>query len=214
MQDVTGEPGNLAVSLHQHPRYVNPEKCTGCGVCLEACPVRYEVQLPEVEAQARTAFAKATDGETVADIIHHHREERGNLLPILLDVNRHFNWLPRPALEYVAADLGMPLAEILRVATFYNAFSLVPRGKHIINICLGTGCFVKGSPRLLDQLERKLGITHGQTTEDMLFTLEVVRCIGCCALAPAVRVGEATFGRVTPSQVSKIIDSYTQTASV
>jgi len=214
LQDVTGEPGNLAVSLHKHPRYVNPDKCTGCGVCLEACPIRYEVQLPELEAQARTAFARATDGETVADIIHRYREERGNLLPILLDINRHFNWLPRPALEYVAADLGIPLAEILRVATFYNAFSLVPRGKNIINVCLGTGCFVNGSPRLLEEVERKLGLKHSETSEDMLFTLEVVRCIGCCALAPAVRVGEATFGRVTSSQVSKIIDSYTKAASV
>ena len=79
---------------------------------------------------------------------------------------------------------------------------------------MGTGCFVKGSPRLLDSLERKLGIKHGETTEDMLFTLEVVRCIGCCALAPAMRVGEATFGRVTPNQVSKIIDSYIETASL
>jgi len=214
LQDVIGEPGNLAVSLNQHPRYVNPEKCTGCGVCVEACPIRYEVQLPpETEAAARTAYASATDEETVTGIIGRYRDERGNLLPILLDINRHFNWLPRPALEHVSQELATPLTEILRVASFYNAFSLVPRGKHIINVCLGTGCFVKGSPRLLDQVERKLGISHGETTEDMLFTLEVVRCIGCCALAPALRVGEATFGRVTPAQVSKIIDSYTQAAS-
>jgi NADH:ubiquinone oxidoreductase subunit E len=214
LRDVTGEPGNLTVSLDKHPRYVNPEKCTGCGVCLEACPIRYQVQLPpETVAAARTAYASATDEAAVTDIIGRYREERGNLLPILLDINRHFNWLPRSAIEHVSQELGTPLTEILRVATFYNAFSLVPRGKHIINVCLGTGCFVKGSSRLLDQLERKLGIGHGETTEDMLFTLDVVRCIGCCALAPAVRIGEATFGRVTPSQVSKIIDSYTQAAS-
>ena len=180
MRDVTGEPGNLTVSLDKHPRYVNPEKCTGCGVCLEACPIRYQVQLPpEAEAAARTAYASATDEAAVTDIIGRYREERGNLLPILLDINRHFNWLPRSAIEHVSQELGTPLTEILRVATFYNAFSLVPRGKHIINVCLGTGCFVKGSPRLLDQVERKLGITHGQTTDDVLFTLEVVRCIGC-----------------------------------
>jgi NADH-quinone oxidoreductase subunit E len=214
LQDVTGEPGDLSVSLNQHPRYVNPEKCTGCGVCLDACPIRYEVQLPpEEEAAARTAYADAVEEAAVAEIIHRHREERGNLLPILLDINRHFNWLPRPALEYVAGDLGLPLAEILRVATFYNAFSLVPRGKHIINICLGTSCFVNGSPRLLEEVERKLGLKHGETSADMLFTLEVVRCIGCCALAPAVRIGEATFGRVTPGQISKIIDSYTTQAA-
>jgi NADH-quinone oxidoreductase subunit E len=214
LQDVTGEPGDLSVSLNQHPRYVNPEKCTGCGVCLDACPIRYEVQLPpEEEAAARTAYADAVEEAAVAEIIARHRDERGNLLPILLDINRHFNWLPRAALEHVSGELKTPLTEILRVASFYNAFSLVPRGQHIINVCLGTGCFVKGSPRILDQLERKLGVKHGETTDDMLFTLEVVRCIGCCALAPAVRIGEATFGRVTPGQISKIIDSYTTQAA-
>ncbi len=172
------------------------------------------MQLPEEEARARAAYAQATDEAAVTDIIGRHREEPGNLLPILLDINRHFNWLPRPALEHVAGELEIPLTEILRVASFYNAFSLVPRGRHILNVCLGTGCFVKGSPRLLERLERKLGITHGQTTEDMLFTLEVVRCIGCCALAPALRIGNATFGRVSPDQVGKIIDSYAKVASV
>ena len=211
---MAGESGKLTVTLEKHARYVNAEKCTGCGVCLDACPIRYQVQLPDAElARARTAYGAATEEAAVAEIIGRHRDERGNLLPILLDINRHFNWLPRPALEHVAGELETPLSEILRVASFYNAFSLVPRGKNILNVCLGTGCFVKGSPRLLDQVERKLGITHGQTTDDMLFTLEVVRCIGCCALAPAVRIGEATFGRVRPAQLSKIIDSYTAMAS-
>jgi NADH:ubiquinone oxidoreductase subunit E len=170
--------------------------------------------LPEAETHARTAYAEVTDEAVVAGIIGTYRDEPGNLLPVLLEINRRFNWLPRAALEHVSDDLKIPLTEILRVASFYNAFSLVPRGKYIINICMGTGCFVKGSPRLLDSLERKLGISHGQTTEDMLFTLEVVRCIGCCALSPAMRVGDATFGRVTPNQVSKIIDSYTEMASL
>jgi NADH-quinone oxidoreductase subunit E len=170
--------------------------------------------LPEVEAQARSAYAEITDEAVVAGIIGTYRDEPGNLLPVLLDINRQFNWLPRAALEHVSDELKIPLTEILRVASFYNAFSLVPRGKHIINICMGTGCFVKGSPRLLDRLERKLGLKHGETTDDRMFTLEVVRCIGCCALAPAMRIGDATFGRVTPNQVSKIIDSYIGTASL
>jgi NADH-quinone oxidoreductase subunit E len=189
---------------------VDPAKCTGCGTCLEVCPVRYEVQLPDETARSRAAYAQVTDEQTVTGIISRYRDERGNLLPILLDVNRHFNWLPRPALEQVSDELKIPLAEILRVASFYNAFSLVPRGKHIINVCLGTGCFVKGSPRLLEALERELGLKHGQTTEDMLFTLEVVRCIGCCALAPAMRVGGDTFGRLTPAMIPKIIKSYAE----
>ncbi len=172
--------------------------------------MRYEVQLPEEKARARAAYAEATEEVAVTGIIDRHRDERGNLLPILLDINRQFNWLPRPALEQVSDELKLPLAEILRVASFYNAFSLVPRGKHIVNICMGTGCFVKGSTRLLDRLERELGIKHGETTEDMLFTLEVVRCIGCCALAPAMRVGEDTFGRLTPGMVPKILKSYAE----
>jgi len=189
---------------------VDPAKCTGCGACLDVCPIRYEVQLPEKKARARAAFAQATDELVVAGIIAGHRQKRGNLLPVLLDINRHFNWLPRPALEQVSDELKLPLAEILRVASFYNAFSLVPRGKHLINVCLGTGCFVKGPPRLLERLERELGLKHGQTTEDMLFTLEVVRCIGCCALAPAMRVGEDTFGRLTPGMIPKILKSYVE----
>lgn len=211
---ISGEPGHFQVDLLKRARSVDMSKCTGCGVCLEACPIRYEVQLPvEEERRARTAYAQATDEEIVAAIIESHREERGNLLPILLDINRRFKWLPRCSLEHVSDELKMPLTEILRVATFYNAFSLVPRGRNIINVCLGTGCFVKGSPRILERLERNLGIKHGQTTEDLMFTLEVVRCIGCCALAPAMRVGGDTFGRLTPDHVPKILKSYAESTA-
>jgi NADH-quinone oxidoreductase subunit E len=213
LKAVNGRPGKLTATLTRHPRYVDVGKCTGCGSCLDVCPIRYQVQLPEAEAAARTAYAASTDEQAVTDIIQGRKGEPGNLLPILLDINRHFNWLPRSAIEHVAAELEAPVSEILRVASFYNAFSLVPRGKHIINVCLGTGCFVKGSMRLLEELERKLSIKHGQTTEDRLFTLEVVRCIGCCALAPAMRIGEATFGRLSPANLGKIVDDYKQAAS-
>jgi NADH:ubiquinone oxidoreductase subunit E len=206
---ISGAPGHFQIDLLKKARSVDMEKCTGCGVCLEACPIRYEVQIPETEkAKAREAYAQATDEAKVNQIINSYREEPGNLLPILLEINRYFNWLPRCALEHVSIELKIPLTEILRVASFYNAFSLVPRGKHIISVCLGTGCFVKGSTRLLEGLERELGIKHGQTTEDMMFSLEVVRCIGCCALAPAMRVGDDTFGRLTPSMIPKILRSY------
>jgi NADH:ubiquinone oxidoreductase subunit E len=201
------------VTVEKLARYVDGAKCTGCGACLEACPIRYQVQLPDEAAKARAAYERVTEELTVKGFIDRHKDEAGNLLPILLDINRHFNWLPRPAFEQVSDTLKIPLTEIIRVASFYNAFSLTPRGKYIVNVCMGTGCFVKGSPRLLESLERKLGLQHGQTTADYLFSLEVVRCIGCCALAPALRIGEDTFGRVSPGQVGKIIDSYTQVAS-
>ncbi len=176
---------------------------------MEACPIRYEVQLPPRDAaRARSTYAEATDEAVVTGIINSYRDEPGNLLPILLDINRRFNWLPQASLEHVAVELGIPLTDVLRVASFYNAFSLVPRGKHIVSVCLGTGCFVKGSPRILDRLERDLKIKHGETTADMLFSLEVVRCIGCCALAPAMRVGDDTFGRLSPDAVPKILKTY------
>jgi NADH-quinone oxidoreductase subunit E len=191
-------------------------RCLNCfSECLERLAEpgvtvpKPRVLVPERPA-VRTAYDQPADEASVAAIINKYREEPGNLLPILLGVNRHFNWLPRPSLEHVADELHMPMAEILRVATFYNAFSLVPRGKYIVSVCLGTGCFVKGSPRLLERLERELKIKSGETTEDMLFSLEPVRCIGCCALAPAVRVNEDTFGRLTPERIPKMLKLYTE----
>jgi NADH-quinone oxidoreductase subunit E len=210
VQGISGEAGNFRVNLTKEPRYIDMEKCTGCGVCIEACPIRYEVQLPQAERAARRAYAAATEEAEVAAIIDRYRETRGNLLPVLLAINKKFNWLPRGALEHVSDELKITMSEILRVATFYNAFSLVPRGRHIISVCLGTGCFVKGSPRVLERLERELEIKHGQTTEDARFSLDVVRCIGCCALAPAIRVGNDTFGRLTPEAVPKILQIYTE----
>jgi len=214
VEGIQGEPGNFHVDVLKKARGVDMSKCTGCGTCLEACPIRYEPQMPEMERMARTAYAKATDEDAVTAIINRHRDKVGNLLPVLLDINRQFNWLPRCALEHVADELRIPLAEILRVASFYNAFSLVPRGKYIVNVCMGTGCFVKGAPRLLDRLERELGIKHGQTTEDFMFSLELVRCIGCCALAPAMRVGDDTFGRLTPNMIPRILKSYVESYGI
>jgi len=196
-------------------------RCLNCfSECLERLVLPTPgvgVYKPPVVAEKlprpRTAYDKPADEAAVSAILNKYRDEPGNLLPVLLGVNRHFNWLPRPALEHVSDELHIPLAEILRVATFYNFFSLVPRGRYIIRVCLGTGCFVKGSPRLLDRLERELKIKSGETTEDMLFSLEPVRCIGCCALAPAVRINEDTYGRLSPDQIPKILKTYMEQAA-
>src|SRR4030065_1292132 len=127
----------------------------------------------------RSAYDNPADEATVSAILNKYRDERGNMLPVLLGINRSFNYLPRPALEHVADELHLPLAEILRVATFYNAFSLVPRGLYIVSVCLGTGCFVKGSPRLLERLGRELKNKVGRNSEEMLFSLERGACVGC-----------------------------------
>lgn len=197
--------------------HAEANRCLNCySECLErlakpGAPPKPRVLVPErAPAVVRTAYDQPADEAAVAAILNKYREEPGNLLPVLLGVNRHFNWLPRPAIEHVADELRIPVAEILRVATFYNAFSLEPRGKYIVSVCMGTGCFVKGSPRLVDRLERELQIKPGQTTEDMMFSLELVRCIGCCALAPAVRINEDTYGRLNPMNIPKILDLYVE----
>lgn len=209
----------IATGFTEEKARTEASRCLNCfSECLErlSTPLlqvptyKPRVLVPERVPGQRTAYDHPADEAAVSAILNKYREEPGNLLPVLLGVNHHFNWLPRPALEHVSDELHIPMAEILRVATFYNAFSLVPRGKYIISVCLGTGCFVKGSPRLLDRLERELKIKSGQTTEDMMFSLEPVRCIGCCALAPAVRVNKDTFGRLTPENIPKILKLYTE----
>ena len=135
-------------------------------------------------------------------------QTRGALLPILQQVNRHHRYLPRENLQYVAWRLQIPVSAVLRVATFYNVFSLKPRGRHTISVCLGTACFVKGSGMLLEKLKRELGIGEGETTGDQRFTLEAVRCIGCCALAPALRIEGHTHAHVRQSQVPSILRRY------
>ncbi len=102
----------------------------------------------------------------------------------------------------------MPLSVVCRIATFYNAFSLEPRGKHIITICLGTACHVKGAERITETFEGELGIRRGSTTKDMLFTLEAVRCIGCCGLAPVLKVGEEIHGQMAKNRVPELLNFY------
>jgi len=207
LKEIQGDTGHFQVTLSKEPRYIDEEKCNACGVCMANCPVRNEVYLPE-KRKPEITWESYDEKSFVNQVLDQYREERGNLLPILLAINNKFNWLPPYLLTYVADELGLSLAQILRVATFYNAFSLTPRGRHVIQICLGTGCFVKGSPALLDHLQRELSIEAGETTEDRRFTLETVRCIGCCALAPAIRIDQDTYGNLKLNQIPLIIENY------
>jgi NADH:ubiquinone oxidoreductase subunit E/NAD-dependent dihydropyrimidine dehydrogenase PreA subunit len=207
LKEISGSPGHFQVTLRREPRYIDEEKCTGCGVCTANCPVRNEVYLPE-KRKTEGSLESPDEESFVRQVLDQYREEPGNLLPVLLAINRRFNWLPPQLLAYVADELELSLAQVLRVATFYNAFSLTPRGRHVIQICLGTGCFVKGSPVLLDRLEQELRIEAGETTEDRRFTLETVRCIGCCALAPAIRIDQDTFGNLRLIQLPLILKNY------
>ena len=132
----------------------------------------------------------------------------GHLIGILHEVQNLYNYLPREALEYVAKRTGFTLERLYSIATFYNYFSLEPRGKHIIRVCTGTACHVKGAPRVLQEIEEKLGISSDETTPDRQFSLEHVHCVGTCSLAPVVVIGTDTHSHVKPSKVGALLKKY------
>ena len=146
--------------------------------------------------------------EKVKAIIHKYGGNRDSLVSILQDVQSEYRYLPEDALRVAASQLDLPLIQVYSVATFFKAFSLKPRGKHIVSVCLGTACHVRGAPAVLDEMKRKLGIEAGETTEDMRFTLETVNCLGACALGPIVVVDGKYHGQVSPGKVKKILSRY------
>ena len=131
-----------------------------------------------------------------------------NLIMMLQAIQKTYNYLPRPALDYLAVKIGVPYSKIYGVATFYSTFSLEPRGRNIMSICLGTACHVRGAERIHKRIEETLGISNGQTTEDKRFTLESVRCIGCCSLGPVVKINEDMHARLPTDQVGKVLNQY------
>ncbi|MGD2037652.1 MAG: NADH-quinone oxidoreductase subunit NuoE [Desulfobacterales bacterium] len=134
--------------------------------------------------------------------------DKENLIMILQAIQKKFNYLPGPTLAYLSTKIGVPMSKIYGVATFYSTFSLEPRGRNIISICRGTACHVRGAERVLDQIQESLSICDGETTEDMRFTLESVRCIGCCSLGPVVKINEDMHGRIATDKIGKILKQY------
>jgi NADH-quinone oxidoreductase subunit E len=132
----------------------------------------------------------------------------GMLVSILQDVQAEYNYLPKEALVLVSRGLDVPLTQVYSVASFFKAFSLKPRGKHLINVCLGTACHVRGAVRVLEEIERKLGIRSGETTEDLKYTLETVNCVGACALGPIVIIDGKYSGQMKSNKVKPLLESY------
>lgn len=206
IESIEGEAGKFRVSIRKKARSVDPAKCTGCGECVENCLVRNIVYLeppdvPKLEMEQNMQVKVDT-------IISRYEGGRESLVPILQGITNEFNWLPRETLMRVAEVKQIPIEHILRIATFYKSFSLEPRGKNVVTVCMGTACHVKGAPRILERFERGLDIKSGQTTPDMQFTLEAVRCIGCCGLSPVITVGDDLYGKLTPAEAAKILDKY------
>jgi NADH-quinone oxidoreductase subunit E len=144
--------------------------------------------------------------ETVDAIIRDHNSDPAALIGVLMDIQGEFNYLPKESLERVSQKLSVPLPNVYSVATFYKTFSLVPRGKHIVHVCMGTACHVRGAKRVLEGLERKLKVSAGETTEDRAFTLETVNCLGACALAPLVVMDEKNYSKVNANKMDKVVD--------
>lgn len=134
--------------------------------------------------------------------------DKENLIMILQAIQNRYNYLPQPALRYLSEKINVPLSQVYGVGTFYKTFSLEPRGKHIISVCLGTACHVRGGERVKDRIQESLQVGEGETTEDGLFTLESVRCIGCCSLGPVVRIDEDIYSRLGPDVVPKMLTQY------
>ncbi len=144
----------------------------------------------------------------VDEIIDKYPAQQGVLIQLLLDLQSEFNWISKEAILRINERLQIPVSQIYRVVSFYKAMSLMPRGRHIVNVCLGTACHVRGAPRIMDKVEENLNIKAGETTQDTKFTLERVNCLGCCALGPVIVVDRDYYGKVAPTKVKEVLESY------
>jgi NADH-quinone oxidoreductase subunit E len=138
-------------------------------------------------------------------LIHKFNGKKGNMIPLLQGTQELYGYLPRRAFEKISAETGLELSEMFGVATFYAQFRLKPVGKHIIKICHGTACHVQNAKEISEALEEALKVKDGETTEDRLFTLESVACLGCCSLAPVMMIGDQTYGKLTGNESAKIV---------
>ncbi|MDY6907229.1 MAG: NAD(P)H-dependent oxidoreductase subunit E [Chloroflexota bacterium] len=146
-----------------------------------------------------------SDCDKVLALVGKYSGSRDDLVSILQDIQAEYHYLPEDALRVVAQQLDLPLIQVYGVATFFKAFSLTPRGEHMVSVCMGTACHVRRAPAVLDEIKRRLGIEPGETTEDMRYTLETVNCLGACALGPIVVVDGSYHGQMSPGKVKKVL---------
>ncbi len=146
--------------------------------------------------------------EKVTAIINKYNGDRGQLVSILQDIQAEHFYLPKEALIQVSESMAIPASQVYNVATFFRAFSLEPRGRHLVNVCLGTACHVRGAVRVLEKVERSLATKRGATTKDRKFTLETVNCMGCCAVGPAVKIDGEYFGQMSTDRGAPLLTKF------
>ena len=161
-----------------------------------------EISKPEEHELSQEELA------AVGTIISKYRGKPGSLIPVLEEIQEEIGYLPRCVQRKVAEGLGLPLSEVYGVVTFYSFFTMVPRGRHTVRVCLGTACYVRGSKKIMEELCSILKVNPGQTTSDRRFSLETVRCLGACGLAPAMVVDDDTFGQVKATNLNEILAPY------
>jgi NADH-quinone oxidoreductase subunit E len=148
------------------------------------------------------------DHARVDQIIDKHQGEASSLIQVLLEIQSENKWLPKDTLERVGERLQVPFRQIQHITTFYKAFSLVPKGRHQVHICVGTACHVRGATRVLDKVQDLTGIKPGETDLDLTYSLETVNCLGCCALGPVMEIDGKTHGKVTTAKTEEVLKNY------
>jgi NADH:ubiquinone oxidoreductase subunit E len=201
-----GTAGHFKVEVRKRPRSVDPSKCTGCGDCWQACPVR---NVPQATEPIRPSGPLEPDAAAKLDeILARHAGVPGALMPVLHDVHAAYGYLPRLVLEHLASRWSVQLAEILRVASFYDEFRFEPAGRHTVEVCTGTSCYSRGSAVLLERLEKETGAGPDETDKTGRFTVRTVRCLGLCALSPAMKIDGRSFGRVDLDRLPAILEQF------
>ena len=147
--------------------------------------------------------------KSIHEICDSYKNDPGDLIKILHSAQTHFGYLPESVQREIAKKLKISVAKVYGVVTFYSFFTMTPKGRHAISVCTGTACYVRGAEKVLDELKKQLNIKVGGVTEDGKFSLDSLRCVGACGLAPVLLIGEKVYGRVEPGQIKEILDSYT-----
>lgn len=148
--------------------------------------------------------------EEMKEIMNKYKVQKDNLIPILNEVQEKYGYIPKIAVLEISNYLNIPMAEIYGVVTFYSRFTLEPKGKYNISVCLGTACYVKGSQKILDRVKERLKIEEGQTTEDGMFSIDTTRCVGACGIAPVFTVNDEVYGKATVKQLDEVLDDLAQ----
>ena len=164
--------------------------------------------LPDTITNSEKSEFTAEQWEAIDGIINSHQSKPGSLIPVLEEIQETIGYLPKPIQHRIALGLKIPFSEVYGVVTFYSFFTMVPKGRHPVRCCLGTACYVRGGKKVMDRLVQILKIKPNETTPDRRFSLETVRCLGACGLAPTMVIDEDTFPQVTPSSAEEILESY------